>query len=123
LIDEKAPNLLKSRNLHSNIYMKKISYLLLPAVILAASILAVRADDTATVIKVSKAGDKVAKVSFEAPSKEKPVMVPVKFDDGASWDSVKDTYNVTPATAMGLEHKKVTLSFGSDGTVSYHFKK
>ncbi len=104
--------------------MKKILHVTLPAVFLAASLLALRADDaTATVIKISKSSDKVAKVSFEAPSKYKPVMVPVKFDDGASWDSVKDTYNVTPATATGLEHKKVSLSFGSDGTVSYHSRK
>ena len=103
--------------------MKKTISLLLVTGIVALSFLTARAEDQATVIKVAKSSDKMAKVSFEAPSKMKPVMVPVKFDDGASWDSVKDTYNVTPATAMGLEHKKVALSFGSDGTVSYHSRK
>ena len=103
--------------------MKKSSVLLLSVGLILSTLLSARAEEQATIIKVSKSTDKVAKVSFEAPSKMKPVMVPVKFDDGASWDSVKDTYNVTPATATGLEHKKVSLSFGGDGTVSFHSKK
>lgn len=82
-----------------------------------------RAGDDGVLIKVTKSSEHRAKVSFVAPSKEQPVVVRIKFADGADWTTVKDVYTVSSSTASGLESKRICLSVAADGTLSFRSKK
>ena len=99
--------------------MKKFSYLILALVFTAFIATAVKADDKTITIK--KASDSKAKVCY-ADGKGCAAMVPIKFDDGADWSMVKDTYSVSDSTAKGLMDEKETISIGTDGTATFHSK-
>ena len=94
--------------------MKKIASLLCLIVITAGAI--ARADMTIT---VSKASDTRAKVA-SSDGKGGSSVVPIKFDDGADWSCVKDTYNVSDDTAKALMDGKEYISVGTDGTATFH---
>jgi len=70
-------------------------------------------------LTIAKATEKTAKITID----KKTATVPISFGDGASWDSVKDSYTVAPCTASALEHGKIAISIGSDGTASFNKKK
>jgi hypothetical protein len=72
----------------------------------------------ADTITVKHAGESTAKVEC-VPSKGKSATVPIKFEEGANWDSVKDTYNVSPETAHALMAKKECISIDSNGTAHF----
>jgi len=67
--------------------------------------------DHATIIKSS---DTTAKVQVG----DKTYMATITFADGASWDTVKDYYDVTAAMSL-LESGNAAISIGSDGTASF----
>jgi hypothetical protein len=69
--------------------------------------------DTAT-IKKGKS-DKSAKVMLD----KKTFLVPISFGDGASWDSVKDHYELSDASAAAVKSGKASVSVASDGTLSW----
>jgi hypothetical protein len=87
------------------------------AITLATSL---KADDK--VITITKASDTMAKVAPE-DGKGKPAMVKIKFDDGADWSVVKDTYTVSDSTAADLMNGKDYVSIGTDGTAGFHSTK
>jgi hypothetical protein len=73
--------------------------------------------ETATIQKKS---DSTAKVMVDKST----YTAPISFADGASWDSVKDHYEIDPSVVAGLAAKKISISVGSDGTLSFtHAKK
>jgi hypothetical protein len=95
--------------------------LYLPLVLSTVLILAnvARADsfdsDSAT---IQKASDKTAKVLVD----KKTYTVPISFGDGASWDSVKDHYELSDASEACLASGKAKLSIGSDGGATWSKK-
>jgi hypothetical protein len=68
---------------------------------------------------IQKAGANSAKVEIG----KETYTAPITFGDGASWDNVKDHYEVDPSVVSGLKAKKIVISVGSDGTVSFTKKK
>jgi hypothetical protein len=44
---------------------------------------------------------------------------PISFGDGASWDSVKDHYEMAPSVVSGLAAGRMAISIASDGTASF----
>ena len=68
--------------------------------------------DSAT---IQKAGASTAKVMIGS----KTYTAPISFADGASWDTVKDHYEVDPSLVSGLKAGKVAISIGSDGTATF----
>jgi len=68
--------------------------------------------DTAT---IQKKGDSTATVLVD----KKSYVVPISFGDGASWDSVKDHYELSDASEACLASGKAKLSVGSDGTATW----
>ena len=44
---------------------------------------------------------------------------PITFEDGASWDTVKDHYEMNPAAVDGLKAGTMMISAGADGTLTY----
>jgi hypothetical protein len=72
--------------------------------------------ETAT---IQKSGASSAKVMIDKAT----YTVPISFGDGASWDCVKDHYEVAPSVASGLKAGKIAISVGSDGTASFTKKK
>ncbi|MCE0484633.1 MAG: hypothetical protein LV479_10400 [Methylacidiphilales bacterium] len=99
--------------------MKKL-FLCLSLAAFAATSTAVIADsydsDQAT---IKKASDSTAKVTIGS----KTYTTPISFDDGASWDVVKDHYEVSSAAEDWLKAGKACISIGSDGTASFKPKK
>jgi hypothetical protein len=77
--------------------------------------------DDVTVL-VAKHGDSAITLTPNG-GKESPVTVPITYDSGASWDSVKDSYDIAPDTYSALEAKKVSVTVGSDGGLSFHKTK
>jgi len=67
---------------------------------------------------IKKDGSHGAKVSLD----KKTYTVPISFGDGASWDSVKDHYELSDAAAAAIKSGKASISIGSDGTVTTHKK-
>jgi hypothetical protein len=72
--------------------------------------------ETAT---IQKSGASSAKVMVDKST----YTAPVSFGDGASWDCVKDHYEVAPSVVSGLKAGKIAISVGSDGTASFTKKK
>ncbi len=68
--------------------------------------------ETATIQK--KSAD-TAKVVID----KKTFTAPISFADGASWDNVKDHYEVAPSTADALKDGKLAISVDSDGKASF----
>ena len=68
--------------------------------------------ETATVQKggASTAKIMVGKDSFKAP---------ISFEDGASWSTVKDHYEMNPAAVEGLKAGTMMIEAKADGTLSY----
>ena len=64
---------------------------------------------------IQKKSDSSAKVLLD----KKTYVVPVKFGDGASWDSVKDHYELSDASAACVKSGHAKLSVGSDGGASW----
>lgn len=97
--------------------MKHLHLLLsLSLVALLATFSIARADsydsDEATVQKKS---DTSAKVIVD----KKTYVVPISFGDGASWDSVKDHYELSDASKAILASGHAKLGVSSDGTASW----
>jgi hypothetical protein len=72
--------------------------------------------DTAT---IKKSSAKVAKVTLD----KKTYLVPITFGDDASWDSVKDHYELSDAAAAAVKSGKASITVGSDGGLSTSKKK
>ena len=95
-----------------------MKHLLLTAALVAtlASFTIARADsfdsDDATIQKKS---DTKVKVLVDKGS----YIVPVTFADGASWDCVKDHYELSDASLALVKSGKAKLSVGSDGGASW----
>ncbi len=69
--------------------------------------------DTAT---IKKAGcDKMADVHVSGKS----YPAGISFADGASWDSVKDHYELSPAAEDVVKSGKSAISIAADGTASF----
>ncbi len=100
--------------------MKKLTSATLLLVFTAGFLSLAKADDS--VITISKASDTKAKV-VPFGKKDPSVVVPITFDSGADWTSLKDSYTVSPGTNAGLLAKKDTISIGADGTATFHSKK
>jgi hypothetical protein len=66
-------------------------------------------------ITIAKAGDTTSKVKLGSTT----VIAPICFADGASWDSVKDSYNVDCKFAHLLKKGKAGISIASDGTATF----
>jgi hypothetical protein len=67
---------------------------------------------------IKKKSDHSAKVLVD----KKTYVVPISFGDGASWDSVKDHYELSEASEAILASGHAKLSVGSDGTASWSKK-
>ena len=78
------------------------------------------ADDVTICVK--KASDTKAKIEKFSDNNVLAI-VPVTFDSGADWDTLLDSYTVSSDDLTKLEHKKSTLSVGTDGSLSFHSKK
>ena len=92
--------------------MKKFLFLTLALATLATQAFA------DTTIKVSKAGASTAKVC-EFDNDKCLGTVPITFASGASWDSLKDSYTITDATAAAISSKKVSFSVADTGTITF----
>ncbi len=68
--------------------------------------------ETATIQKKS---DSTAKVSVAKST----YVVPVKFGDGASWDNVKDHYELSDASVAAVKSKHASLTINSDGSLNW----
>ncbi len=66
-------------------------------------------------LTIAKASDTTAKVTANSKS----AVVPISFGDGASWDSVKDHYELSAPSEAALASGKAKLSVGSDGTLTW----
>jgi hypothetical protein len=64
---------------------------------------------------IQKKSDSSAKVLLD----KKTFVVPVSFGDGATWDNVKDHYELSDASAACVKSGHAKLSVGSDGTASW----
>ena len=97
--------------------MKHLRLLLTVTVVATiASISIARADFDSDYATVQKASDKTAKVSVD----KQTFTVPISFGDGASWDSVKDHYELSDASVNCLKTcKNAKVSVGSDGTLTW----
>jgi hypothetical protein len=68
--------------------------------------------ETAT---VQKGGASTAKIMVGKDT----FTTPITFEDGASWDTVKDHYEMNPAAVEGLKAGTMMISAGADGTLTY----
>ncbi len=89
------------------------------AFLATSSILAIGDSFDSQEATIQKAGDTKAKVLVDKST----YTAPICFADGASWDTVKDHYEVDPSVVAGLAAKKIAISIGSDGTASFSKKK
>jgi len=104
--------------------MKKLLALAF-AITLASIGSAALADDVT--IWVSKATDSTAKICTVAgigyDSSKCVGTIPISFDSGADWDSLKRSYTVSSDIEAAIEKKKLSISIGTDGTATFHTKK
>jgi hypothetical protein len=98
--------------------MKKL--LSLTLVLALASFTFAKADDVTICLK--KASDTKAKVCTFSNGKTCEV-VPISFASDASWDDVKDSYDISSDTASDLAAKKASISVANDGTLTFNKKK
>jgi len=79
------------------------------------------AADTTT-IWISKAGENTAKVCTVHPlgydGSKCLGTDSIKFADDATWDTVKHSYDVSPATLNALESKGASITVHGDGGIS-----
>jgi hypothetical protein len=99
--------------------MKKLLSLTL-VLALASFTTAALADDVTIALK--KASDTKAKVTKFSNGKTLET-VPISFASDASWDNVKDSYDISSDTASELAAKKASISVASDGTLTFSKKK
>lgn len=96
----------------------------------AAPVSAVLADDSCSACSsccadktvdftITPAGANKAKVT----SPKKTMVVPIKFTDGASWDSVKHSYSLPAGTCASLCKKGFSISIDVDGKATFTPKK
>jgi hypothetical protein len=95
--------------------MKKLLAFTVAAALASFSAAAVA--DTVTIMVV-KHGDSMATLTPDPGHTSSTV--PIKFDSGASWDDVKDSYDVSSDTAAKLAAGKDYILVGSDGGISEH---
>jgi hypothetical protein len=67
---------------------------------------------------IQKKTDTTAKVLVD----KKTYVVPISFGDGASWDNVKDHYELSEASEAILASGHARLSVGSDGGATWSKK-
>src|ERR1700743_2212926 len=98
--------------------MKKFTIILCLTVVAfishATGVLAADSYDSETAT-IQKKSANSAKVCID----KKTFTAPICFADGATWDNVKDHYEVAPSTAAGLESGKLCISVGADGTAKF----
>ena len=95
-------------------YLRLVLSLSLVAFIATFSIASAESYDSEQAT-IQKGGANTAKVMIGS----KTSCAPISFADGASWDSVKDHYEVSPSTASGIEAGTIAISIGSDGTATF----
>jgi hypothetical protein len=83
-----------------------------------ASFSAAALADTVTLM-VTKHGDSMAKLVSNPGKPGDECTVPVKFDSGASWDTMKDSYDVSPENAAKLKAGEEYILAESDGGITY----
>lgn len=98
--------------------MKKLLPYLLVLTLAALSSHALADDVTVMVIKH---GDSMVTLTPNGGN-ETPIYVPLTLDSGATWNDVRDSYDIAPETLAGLKAKKLTMSVGSDGGATFHKK-
>ncbi len=92
--------------------MKNLYLVLVALFATSALALASFDSDDATIFKVS---EHTAKVVLD----KHDYKVSVTFDDGATWDNVKDHYELDPSVAEGIKKGDIYINIGSDGTASF----
>ena len=101
--------------------MKKTLSLLLAATLASFGSLAL-ADDSTTTIWISKAGDTTAKVCTVHPlgydGSKCLGTDSITFVDGATWDTVKHSYDVSSSTLSALSSKGAAITVHGDGGIS-----
>ena len=98
--------------------MKKLLPYLLVLTLVALGSRALADDVTVMVIKH---GDSMVTLTPNGGD-ETPVYVPLTLDSGATWDNVRDSYDIAPGTLAALKAKKLTMSVGTDGGATFHKK-
>jgi hypothetical protein len=74
-------------------------------------------------ITIKKAGESKAKIEPMPNGKDKSAVVHIRFNSGADWSTVKDSYTVSCGTSCALMAGKESISIGSDGTATFHSRK
>jgi hypothetical protein len=102
-------------------HLRLVLTLSLVAFIATFSIAAADSYDSETAT-VQKSSDSMAKIMVGKDS----FKTRIAFDDGASWDTVKDHYEINSGVIEGLKNGTMMISAGADGTLTYkpcHCKK
>ena len=87
----------------------------LSLVALLGTITIARADFDSDYATIKKKGASTATVMVD----KKSYVVPISFGDGASWDSVKDHYELSAPSEACLASGKAKLLVESDGTAKW----
>ena len=96
-------------------YIRLVLSLSLVAFLATFSIASAASSFDSAEATIQKAGPHTANVKI----KKEAYTAPIKFADGASWSSVKDHYELSPAVVSCLKEKQTSISIGSDGTASF----
>jgi hypothetical protein len=95
-------------------YPRLVLSLSLVAFIATLSIASAHSDEAVT-LAITKGGARTAKITMET----KTYSAPISFGQGASWDSLKDGYNVPASYDELIEQGKVAISVEADGGISF----
>jgi len=98
-------------------YLQLVLSLSLVAFLATFSIASADSSDS-DMATIQKSGAHGAKVLLD----KKTYTVPISFGDGASWDSVKDHYEISDASKACLASGHAKLSVGSDGGATWSKK-
>ena len=98
-------------------HLRLVLSLSLVALIATFSIAAADSYDS-DMATVQKKSDTKAKVLVDKTT----YVVPISFGDGASWDNVKDHYELSDASKACLASGHAKLSVGSDGGATWSKK-
>jgi hypothetical protein len=94
-------------------HLRLLLTLSLVAFVASFSVAAADSYDSETAT-IQKSSDSVAKVTVGKDT----FKAPIAFDDGASWDTVKDHYEMNPAAVEGLKAGNMSISAGADGSLT-----
>jgi hypothetical protein len=101
--------------------MKSLHFVLSLSLVAFLATFTIAAADSSDSAKatIQKAGAHTANVTVGS----KTYTAPISFGEGASWDSVKDHYELAPSTASVIENGKVAISVEADGGISFRVIK